>query len=135
MNLNNKKPKLEEFRTACIAKAGNKTEIAKYFGVHRHTIENWVKDEKYKLIYSDAHQSILDLTETQLLNLIKGVPKYKIDEETGEKVFDGWHTEPNPTAIIFKLKTQGKDRGYIEKTIFDTNIKFGKDAEDEEVIE
>lgn len=112
-----KKPTLEKFAKMCELKAGNITEIAKALNVSsRQTIYTWMEtDEAFKEAYDNIEESILDFTESQLYNLIKGIPKIEIDED-GQKKFVGWIERPSEAAIFFKLKTRGKKRGYVEKS-------------------
>ena len=96
------------------------TEIARAFKVERGTVYDWVNgNPKFKKVLDDIRESVLDLTESQLFNLIKGVPKFKEDDH-GNKVFDGWDQRPSESAIFFKLKTLGKNRGYIERAEIET---------------
>lgn len=88
--------------------------MAKTFSVSRLTIYNWLKAKNWQSIYDDVNESVLDLTESQLLNLIKGIPKFEEDEQ-GNKKFIGWIERPSEAAVFFKLKTKGKKRGYIER--------------------
>ena len=65
-------------------------------GVSYRTIKRYVHDyPTVKRAMEEAHESITDVAEDNLFNAIK----------------DG-----NITAIIFYLKTQGKGRGYVEKS-------------------
>lgn len=112
-----KKPDKNKFKSVCEKKGGNMTEIAKSFDVERSTIWRWIKeDEEFKHIYDSVMEGLIDLTESQLMNLVKGVPKMEGDK------FVGWTEKPDTTAILFYLKTKGKKRGYIEKTEVDAEI-------------
>ena len=69
-------------------------------GISRQTHYEWLdKDAKYKSQVKDIKNYAVDFAETQLLSCIK---------------------DKRETSIIFFLKTQGKDRGYIERQEFDT---------------
>lgn len=93
--------------------------MAKALNCCRLSIYNWMEeDAKFKQAYEDVEESILDLTESQMLNLIKGVPEL---DEQGK--FIGWLEKPDTTLIIFKLKTKGKKRGYVERTETDITSK------------
>ena len=63
--------------------------------ISRDTHYRWLKEDE---IYAEAVESLnnvsLDFAESQLFNAMK---------------------EGNITAVIFYLKTKGKDRGYIER--------------------
>lgn len=59
------------------------------------TVTNYVKRHKrLQRAIEEAKESTLDMAEAQLINLMQ---------------------EGDRTAIIFYLKTQGKERGYIER--------------------
>jgi len=73
---------------------GNVTQAAELSGVTRKTHYEWMKEEAYAQAVADARNKALDFAESKLFKLIE---------------------DKNVTAIIFYLKTQGKDRGYIER--------------------
>lgn len=88
---------LEALRVTC----GNQTQAAKelerQLGIHidRSTISKRIaKDEKLAAAVADVEEIALDMAENALLKAIKN---------------------GNITAIIFYLKTKGKNRGYVEK--------------------
>lgn len=63
--------------------------------INRSTFYEWRnKDPKLDLMLSDESESIIDFTESKLI----------------EKIQEG-----DITAIIFMLKTRGKSRGYVER--------------------
>ncbi len=69
-------------------------------GISRFCHYNWYKlDEEYRMAIDELPNVTLDFCESKLYELIK---------------------EGNVTAIIFYLKTKGKNRGYIEK--YDNSI-------------
>lgn len=77
------------------AKAGNVTEAAKAANIDRGTVYRWKReDPKFSQAVADADESLIDRVESALLNKI-----------------DGGDT----TAIIFFLKTRGRNRGYNER--------------------
>ena len=77
-------------------KTGNITAACKNGNIGRQTFYNWMKnDVVFKRDFEDCEDALLDFAEGKLMNLID---------------------EKNPTAIIFFLKTKGKERGYIEPT-------------------
>lgn len=95
--------------------AGNLSLCAKAVGIDRRTLDRWRK--KYPELDSmmrDAEESLIDLTESRLMQAIN----------------DG-----NLTAIIFYLKTKGKSRGYIEGQIINANISTNKSMTQEEAVE
>jgi len=75
-------------------KTGNISACCEQINVGRQTFYNWMKnDEIFKRDFEDAEDALIDFAEGKLLNLVD---------------------EKNPTAIIFLLKTKGKERGWIE---------------------
>lgn len=75
-------------------KTGNITAACKNGRIGRQTFYDWMKSDLiFKRDFEDCEDSLLDFAEGKLMNLID---------------------EKNPTAIIFFLKTKGKERGYIE---------------------
>lgn len=75
--------------------SGNLAAVALFFGVHRHTISNKIKQHKsLQEVLSEARETMKDHVESKLYdNALKG----------------------DTTAVIFFLKTQAKDRGYVER--------------------
>jgi hypothetical protein len=72
-------------------------------GVSYRTIKRYVHDfPTVKRAMEEAHESITDGAESALFDAIK---------------------EGNITAIIFYLKTQGKGRGYVEKSEIAGEVK------------
>lgn len=64
-------------------------------GITRETFRLWKnKDPKFKAECKDIEEHVIDIVESKLLT--------KINNE-------------DLTAIIFYLKTKGKDRGYVER--------------------
>ena len=69
--------------------------------MHRSTFYNWMKeDEDFKQEVDDIRESALDFVESKMF----------------ERIENG-----SDTMIIFFLKTQGKKRGYIERTQLDVH--------------
>jgi hypothetical protein len=67
--------------------------------IHRSTFYKWMKeDEQFKKDVEDIRESALDFVESKMF----------------EKIESG-----SDTMIIFFLKTQGKKRGYIERSQLD----------------
>lgn len=72
------------------------TDASKAVGISRHTHYLWMKnDPEYAAAVRAMDEVCLDFAESQLYKLMKN---------------------ENPTAIIFYLKTKGKDRGYVERS-------------------
>ncbi len=85
------KPLAEAIRAA----RGNLSTVAKRFQVTRQAVQNYIsRRPKLKEVMSEARESMLDMVESSL---------YKACRKG-----QGW-------AVCFFLKTQGKDRGYIER--------------------
>lgn len=77
-------------------KACNVSATCSAAGISRRTFYKWKeKDEKFREACEEGEESLIDFAESQLL----------------QKVNDG-----DLTAIIFILKTKGKNRGYVERT-------------------
>lgn len=86
-----KKDFLEAFKKS----TGIITYACESVGVSRQTYYYWMRtDEEFKQTVEDMNESTIDLVERKLLNLIN-------KEDT--------------TAIIFYLKTKGRNRGYVER--------------------
>jgi len=86
------KGKFLEIYRSCM---GVLSTACKKYGCERKTIYNAIKaDEEFRKDLEDIKEERLDFAESALLKRIK-------DDDT--------------TAIIFYLKTQGRDRGYIER--------------------
>lgn len=110
-----KKPRVDIFEQVCQAKSGNKSAIATALRCSRRQVDRWIaKDAKFQQVYEDADEALVDLSETQLWNLIRGIPKIEKDAD-GKDKFVGWIQKPDIAAIIWSLKTRGKDRGWVER--------------------
>lgn len=71
------------------------SQATKKMDIDRTTPYKWMRDDpEFAEKVQEIQNLVLDFTESKLYELIR----------------DG-----NPTAIIFMLKTKGKDRGYIER--------------------
>lgn len=80
---------------AVYAKKGcNMSATADALSVSRATLYNWRnEDSELDSMMKDAEESLIDFSESKLMESIQ---------------------EGNLTAIIFHLKTKGKNRGYVE---------------------
>ena len=86
----NKKAAIEALKKTL----GNVSKACEAVGISRGHFYEWVKeDEAFAQSLKDVREKTVDIAETALQKLIQ---------------------EGNPTAIIFFLKTQAKDRGYRE---------------------
>lgn len=85
----------QQVADALVAAGGVQTEAAKILGCSKTTLNGYIR--RYPALQDVMHQAkeeMIDLAESQLHN----------------KIRDG-----NMTAIIFFLKCQAKQRGYVEK--------------------
>lgn len=87
--------KKEEFLEVYSQKANNVHLTCKTLGIERGTFYKWLKeDEEFKEKIMNLEEGDIDSAETALKR----------------QILDG-----NITAIIFYLKTKGKNRGYVER--------------------
>jgi len=97
---NNKKLVIEALHSSL----GVVTDALKSTNLSRTQFYKWMKDDQdFRAEVDDVKNIALDFAESQLYSLI---------------------TEKNPTAVIFYLKTKGKNRGYIERV---ENVNSQKD--------
>lgn len=90
-----RKFKKQDILDAIIDSAGNISLVARRVGCSRRTMENYKEqDEDYRLALEEARETFKDAAINKLQQAVM---------------------EGNLTAIIFYLKTQAKDRGFIEK--------------------
>lgn len=100
---------------------GNVTEAAEKIGINRKTHYEWLKDDpEYSAAVASLKNVALDFAESQLKKLMEGAERQALTHD-GEVVTI--KDAPNTSAVIFYLKTQGKQRGYIERQELSTEIK------------
>ena len=100
---------------------GNVTEASAAVGMSRETHYAWLKDDpEYSAAVASLKNVALDFAESQLKKLMEGAERQALTHD-GEIVTI--KDAPNTSAIIFYLKTQGKGRGYIERSELSTEIK------------
>lgn len=93
-------PLKKAFIDAYRANMGNATEASKAVGIHRTTYRRWYNaDPEFAALVDEVKEEQIDLAESELRKLVKS---------------------GNITAVIFTLKTIGKERGYIERTETET---------------
>ena len=81
----------------------NITEVCEAIGIDRTTFYNWkAKDENFAAKVADCYEHRLDVAEQKLM------------EKIGEC---------SETSIIFFLKTQGKKRGYVERSEVSASVE------------
>ncbi len=106
---------------ALTASLGNVTEAAEKIGMNRKTHYEWLKDDpEYAAAVASLKNVALDFAESQLKKLMEGAERQALTHD-GEVVTI--KDAPNTSAVIFYLKTQGKQRGYIERQELSTEIK------------
>jgi hypothetical protein len=95
----------------------NATDVGKAckaFGISRKTFYEWMKaeDTTFRDAIEEARDEIKDFGESQLLLLMRGIPKVDADGK-----LEKWIERPDTAAVIFFNKTKNKDRGYDERHI------------------
>lgn len=86
---------VDEISKALKAKGGNVADAAKALNVTRQALYKRIHaDETLQEVATEQRESFIDLTESALLKQVK---------------------RGNTAAIIFTLKTIGKERGYVER--------------------
>jgi hypothetical protein len=107
------KPKFteEQVETAIYEERGNITATAKRLGCTPQTVYSYV-EESQELQYAVMYAR-------------------EIRKDEYEAALDKRREAGSDAAIIFFLKTQAKDRGYIERHEIDTNINIVVDVDDD----
>lgn len=87
--------KKKHFNEALKNSLGNISTACSKVGISRQTYYNWCEaDPEFASVLSEIKESAIDLGESSLMELVK---------------------EKNVPAVIFFLKTIGKNRGYVER--------------------
>lgn len=102
-----KKMQQAKFIEAYRKTLGNISSACNACGIGRTTYYRWLKDKTFAKELKTVAEEQKDFVEAKLIKLID---------------------EQNPTAIIFYLKTKGKDRGYVEVVEHKVNEDFGIDV-------
>jgi len=93
--------KKEQFLVELENTMGIVSQAAKRCGIDRTTPYRWVKeDSEFSDNVDEIQNVVLDFAESKLYELVD---------------------EKHPTAIIFLLKTKGRNRGYIERHEMDVD--------------
>lgn len=96
----NATPLKKAFIDAYRANMGNATAASSAVGINRTTYWRWYNsDPDFAALVDEVKEEQIDLAESELRKLVKS---------------------GNITAVIFTLKTIGKERGYIERTETET---------------
>lgn len=109
---------IEEKRLFITIFKNNATDVSrscKAYGIDRKTFYAWYNDKEdstFREWVDEERETIKDFGESQLLTLMKGIPKLDKD---GKMV--GWISRPDTACIIFFNKTKNKDRGYDERQV------------------
>jgi hypothetical protein len=91
------------YKSAC-----NVAVSCKAIGVSRETYYNWLNDyDSFKKKVEEEKEGLLDFVEGKLMSRIQ---------------------KDDTTAIIFHLKTKGKERGYTEKIELDHSGELNRDV-------
>lgn len=106
---------ISELKKAIEGSGAIMSTIAQRLGCDWHTAKTKIEEAGLSEMLSGEKETLLDLAESKLIQNIQ-------DQDT--------------TSIIFYLKTQGKKRGYIEKSEIDQtiagNIKIGYKRDEDE---
>lgn len=101
----------EQFIAIFRSNATDVSQSCKAFGISRVTFYEWCKnDELFAAQVAECREEIKDFGESQLLRLMKGIPKL---DDKGKHI--GYLVRPDTACIIFFNKTKNKDRGYVER--------------------
>lgn len=104
-------------------------------GVSRTLFYKYMKaDQDFANEAEDCQERAIDFVESKLFEKINGVTIQSYNAKGLPVIYD---QPPSDTAIIFFLKTRGKARGYIEKTITEnTNVNLNSEVivTDEEAL-
>ena len=116
--------KKEKFLTVFRSNVGVIKDTCEAIKISRQTYYNWIKeDESFKNECDIIHDEAIDFVESKLFQNIRGF--HETDQILGRNGVEDIkkYYKPDTTAIIFYLKTQGKKRGYIEKTEMDISTQ------------
>lgn len=90
-------------KKAILGSKGMVQVVADRLGCEWHTAKRYIEQfEETKIAFQNENESMIDFAESKLFQAI---------------------SEEDLTAIIFYLKTKGKNRGYIEKVLNEVESK------------
>lgn len=99
-DVSNVPPLKKAFVEAYRMNMGNATKASEAIGINRRTFSRWYNaDTEFAALVDEVKEEQIDLAESELRKLVKS---------------------GNITAVIFTLKTIGKERGYVERTETET---------------
>jgi hypothetical protein len=111
------------------ANLGIVTKAAKDANIARSAHYDWmITDPVYKSKVEELSNVALDHVESKLFEKIDGVKIHKGFDDSGEPIV--YDVPPSDTALIFYLKTKGKNRGYVERS---EQAQVTKDGEDVDI--
>lgn len=110
-----KRPSLSEFIKACDKYNGNKTKIAKFFGVSRQSVCNWCNAyPKYADSIDEYKGRLLDKCLISAEALAIGIPKTKKNPKTGKESIVGWKVKPDGLMLRYLIGVLGRREGFGE---------------------
>jgi len=91
-------------------------------GVSRRTHYNWLEqDPAYKEAYDELSESVIDLAEESLIELIQGAYKEVIDKDGNIRLLK---EVPDGASVRYYLDRLGKKRGYKVEALIDNSINI-----------
>lgn len=121
-------PDVEKFRECVTKLRGHKSNIAAFFGVDRHTLAKWLREnEEYAVAVENARMKLFDDVLDSEYMMAVGVK----DIQDGK--FVGWIVRPDTQMQRYLTSTLGREEGFGERLEVDTTIKTDyapKDVQD-----
>lgn len=109
----------KEFIKALKKNRFNVSKACEIVGVSRQAHYQWLEnDEVYKQAYSELTESVLDIAEESLLELVQGAYKEVIDKDNQVRVLK---EPPHAQSVMYLLDRLGKKRGYVNKETIDND--------------
>ena len=118
-------PDLETFKKAARRLRGHKSNMADYFGVDRHTLLKWMRENpEYEIVVNNSRMRCFDDIYDRAYLLANGIPDYReVETANGQKqlVFNGWIERPDGQMQRYLLGTLGREEGFGEHIDVTTN--------------